>query len=205
MRLAVLTSGHDRPTTLFLGLMKRLTRSELPQIVWVTCYRHRFFGTPFSDLVHDVMRGPSFWTVGERELFAAYTSKTNDCPFCATAHRWFAGTYAGHDLIDAALDSPDTAPIRGEAKAVLTFLEKLSREPDAVTGADVKAVREAGVDATALDQAVRITVLFHVINRVMNAVGAGPLVGRERAVGTQFIRRLGYGTPPPVRLLSRAR
>jgi hypothetical protein len=28
-----------------------------------------------------VMRGPSEWTVGERELFAAYTSYLNRCPF----------------------------------------------------------------------------------------------------------------------------
>jgi hypothetical protein len=27
------------------------------------------------------MRGPSEWTVGERELFAAYTSYLNRCPY----------------------------------------------------------------------------------------------------------------------------
>jgi hypothetical protein len=27
------------------------------------------------------MRGPSEWTVGERELFAAFTSRLNQCPF----------------------------------------------------------------------------------------------------------------------------
>jgi len=27
------------------------------------------------------MRGPSEWSVGERELFAAYTSKLNQCVF----------------------------------------------------------------------------------------------------------------------------
>jgi hypothetical protein len=27
------------------------------------------------------MRGPSEWTAGERELFAAFTSLLNQCPF----------------------------------------------------------------------------------------------------------------------------
>jgi len=27
------------------------------------------------------MRGPCEWTVGERELFAAYTSYLNQCPY----------------------------------------------------------------------------------------------------------------------------
>jgi len=28
-----------------------------------------------------VMRGPSDWSVGERELFAAFVSSLNQCPF----------------------------------------------------------------------------------------------------------------------------
>jgi hypothetical protein len=31
--------------------------------------------------VHEALRGPSEWSVGERELFAAYTSKLNHCRF----------------------------------------------------------------------------------------------------------------------------
>jgi hypothetical protein len=34
-----------------------------------------------NEWTHAVMRGPSEWTVGERELFAAFTSKLNQCPF----------------------------------------------------------------------------------------------------------------------------
>src|SRR6266567_21974 len=44
-------------------------------------YRSGFFGGPYGALLHSVMRGPSAWTVGERELFAAYTSYLNQCPY----------------------------------------------------------------------------------------------------------------------------
>ena len=44
-------------------------------------YRSELFGLPFSALMQRVMRGPSDWPVGERELFAAFVSAQNQCPF----------------------------------------------------------------------------------------------------------------------------
>ena len=37
--------------------------------------------TPFSEALDVVMRGPSDWSAGERELFAGFTSLLNQCPF----------------------------------------------------------------------------------------------------------------------------
>jgi hypothetical protein len=64
MRLGVLEDGSGR-----LGVMKTLL------------YRPELFGRPFSDALDVVMRGPSEWSVGERELFAAFTSLLRQCPF----------------------------------------------------------------------------------------------------------------------------
>ena len=44
-------------------------------------YRSELFGRPFSALMQQVMRGPSDWSVGERELFAAFVSARNQCLF----------------------------------------------------------------------------------------------------------------------------
>jgi hypothetical protein len=44
-------------------------------------YRPDVFGRPFSEATDLALRGPSDWTPGERELFAAFVSALNQCPF----------------------------------------------------------------------------------------------------------------------------
>lgn len=205
MRLAVLDSGHDRVSALGLRLISRISRRDAIDVLRLTFYRSRFYGSPFSDLVQETLRGRSFWTAGEREVFASYTSQTNDCPFCVTVHRAFACSYVGDELVDGALSAPETSDLRPEAKAVLAFLQKMSRSPEGLTAADVQAVRAEGVDDEALDEAIHVSVLLHVMNRVMNAVGATTPDSRQQTIATRSIRRFGYRVPAPIRLLSRTR
>jgi hypothetical protein len=44
-------------------------------------YRPELFGRPFSELLQELMRGPSEWSEAERELFAAFVSAQQQCPF----------------------------------------------------------------------------------------------------------------------------
>ena len=44
-------------------------------------YRPELFGEPVSAYFQEVMKGPSEWSEAERELFAAFVSKLNQCPF----------------------------------------------------------------------------------------------------------------------------
>jgi len=67
VRLDVLEGPHAPPEA--LGVIKTLM------------YRPELFGMPFSDHLHVVMRGPSEWSAGERELFAGFASHLNQCLF----------------------------------------------------------------------------------------------------------------------------
>jgi hypothetical protein len=44
-------------------------------------YRSELFGRPYSAALQQIMRGPSDWSTGERELFAAFVSAQNRCVF----------------------------------------------------------------------------------------------------------------------------
>jgi hypothetical protein len=80
MRLQKVHKGHRFPDKALLGFM-RLVMGHAPGVVRTLRYRKEFFGSPFSELTQQVMRGPSPWTVGERETFAAFVSKLNKCVF----------------------------------------------------------------------------------------------------------------------------
>ena len=44
-------------------------------------FRPELFGEPISAYFQEVMKKPSEWSEGERELFAAFVSKLRQCPF----------------------------------------------------------------------------------------------------------------------------
>jgi hypothetical protein len=62
-------------------LEQTLQGTSAPDVTRVLFYRPEMFGMPFSLCLEAVMRGPSDWSVGERELFAAFVSRKNQCPF----------------------------------------------------------------------------------------------------------------------------
>jgi hypothetical protein len=80
MRLRKVHSGHGIGDKLMLGMM-RVFAGHAPGVVRTLRYRKAYFGTPWSALTQQVMRGPSPWTVGERETFAAFVSHLNKCVF----------------------------------------------------------------------------------------------------------------------------
>jgi hypothetical protein len=80
MRLEKVHRGHGLRDKLLLTVM-RLATGHAPGVVRTLLYRKEFFGRPWSELTQRVMRGPSPWTVGERELFAAFVSRLNACTF----------------------------------------------------------------------------------------------------------------------------
>jgi hypothetical protein len=81
LRLAVVDSGHQPAEAAMLAAIRERSGAEPLGVVKTLLYRPEVFGRPFSDALDGVMRGPSDWSPGERELFAAFTSLLNQCPF----------------------------------------------------------------------------------------------------------------------------
>jgi hypothetical protein len=81
MRVPAVEHRHRFKQKLFLALIRVLSRRRVPDVVKTLLYRPELFGRPMSAWTQAVMRGPSDWSVGERELFAAFTSRLNQCVF----------------------------------------------------------------------------------------------------------------------------
>jgi hypothetical protein len=81
MRLTRLDHGHTLKQKLVLLLIRLTSGFRAPDVVKTLFYRAAFFGAHQSRLTQEVMRGPSEWSVGERELFAAFVSRLAQCPF----------------------------------------------------------------------------------------------------------------------------
>jgi hypothetical protein len=81
VRLSVVDIGHGPAEAAVLDVIRERSGAEPLGVVKTIYYRPELFGRPFSDALDEAMRGPSEWTPGERELFAAFTSLLNQCPF----------------------------------------------------------------------------------------------------------------------------
>jgi hypothetical protein len=81
VRLICVDHGHAPAEAVVLEQIKERSGREPLGVVKTLLYRPELFGEPFSEELDRAMRRPSDWSAAERELFAAFTSLLNHCPF----------------------------------------------------------------------------------------------------------------------------
>ena len=64
------------------------------------------------------------------------------------------------------LDNYRTAPINERLRAMLTFIEKLTLQPNQVSSVDITPLRAAGLSREAIEDAIHVAVLFNIYDRV---------------------------------------
>ncbi|CAA9397956.1 MAG: hypothetical protein AVDCRST_MAG32-2799 [uncultured Nocardioides sp.] len=128
---------------------------------------------PLLDYHEAVMRGPSAFTVAERELMAAYVSGLNACGYCLGVHRVTAERFGvDRDLLDGLLTDLDHARgVDDRMRAVLRYVGQLTVAPAALTRDDAVAVLEAGWGEDALHDAASVCGLFNLMNRIVDGMG----------------------------------
>jgi len=173
MRLSILDHGHRRRAKLFMGMTSAMSRVDSPDIVRMLLYRPEFLTRALLDVTAPAMRGPSYWTAGEREFLAMSIARGHQCPFCLDTHAELV-RIAGQGEV-----TPDSA--RPEVQQVRDFL--LSPGDD-VTGLPEDAVLEA----------LRVGLVWNVVNRLANAFGFELREGQLHS-GTRALHRFGYRFP----------
>jgi uncharacterized peroxidase-related enzyme len=163
-----------------------------PDVVRVLSYRPEMFGTPFSICLEDVMRGPSEWSVGERELFAAFVSRKNQCPFWTASHSAVASEALGDAFVRPVLDDWRTAAIDQKLRSTLEFLEKLTLAPGEIGQDDITPMRIAGVNDRAIEDAIYVCTYFNIIDRIADSLDFEVLSSETFAQRAGNFLREGY-------------
>jgi uncharacterized peroxidase-related enzyme len=192
IRLPVIERGRGVRSLALRPVLRVLFGQPTPGFAKVLLYRHRFFGKPVGRYGQAALRGPSRWSVGERELFAGLVSAGNQCGYCAELHCAIAGLDLGASVVDDVVHDRDPDGAGPRVARMVSFLRRLSTAPDELTAADVLALRSGGLNDEAILEAVHAALLLEICNRVVNALGVeamGPVQNRRAA---SFLRRHGY-------------
>lgn len=169
---------------------------QVPDVLRTLHHRPELFGRPFSAWVESLLRGPSEWSEGERELIAAFVSSVNAYEFCTRAHSRVASLLLDGEVVELALADRGNAPISAQLRATLDFLEELTLSPEVVDRENVAPVLDAGVSVAALEDAVEIAAAFCVINRIGNALGWALQSERSLQVSAGALVERGYAQAP---------
>jgi uncharacterized peroxidase-related enzyme len=192
MKLPEVEKGTSVGSKLKLAAIRLVSGERVVDLVRLFMYRPKFFGTPVNSYIQALLRGPSEWTLGERELFAAYVSHCNGCEFCYAGHRAVANRAMGEKIVDAVFRDYRSANVTPQVKAVLAFLERLSKEPERITSADAEEVLSAGVTESGLEVAIHIATVFTVINRAADALGFEVPSASGILKSAEFLLKHGY-------------
>lgn len=170
MRLREVERGEDFATRLLIRFISIVSRMRLPDAARVALYHKTFFSAPLGAWTHAAMRGPSAWSVGERELMAAMVAKWNACPFCVRAHGAVAAKTLNRPLVDAVLADYRSAPLPAALKGTLAFLEVMTLRPSELSQQHAKEARLCGVTVDALKDAAAVGAVFNIITRYADAL-----------------------------------
>src|SRR5258707_13718396 len=192
MRLKILNSGYGFGTKVLFAFIHAVSRQPVADAAKLVFYRPDFYGAPMKEFTHEAMRGPSAWSVGDRELMAAFVSQMNACEFCIGAHTATAAR-AYHDevKVSAVLSDLENAPIEEPLRATLRLLGKLTRE-HAVTVDDMRAALAAGVSRAQMRDAIAVCLAFNTTDRLADAFGFFVPGPKAFEAGAKFLLKRGY-------------
>jgi uncharacterized peroxidase-related enzyme len=177
----------------------------VPDAAKLVFYRPGSYGARAKQFTHETMRGPSAWSVADRELMAAYVSKVNETAFCIGAHTAIAGqAHQDGAKVQAVLTDLDSAPIEDGLRATLRMLGTLTREGK-VSAGDMRDVLSAGASPQQIKDALAVCAVFNTTDRLADAFGFPLLSPEGYEAGAKYLpsaatAKLGTGSGTRIRV-----
>jgi AhpD family alkylhydroperoxidase len=194
MRLHEIDRGDGFANRLLIRFISIVSGMRLPDAARVAFYHKDFLSVPLGAWTQATMRGPSPWSIGERELMAAMIAKWNSCAFCVGAHGALAAKSMERTLVEEVLTDFRSAPISEALKGALIFLEFMTLRPSVLSAEHAKAALRAGVTADALQDAIAVATLFNIITRYTDALDFAMPSASEFERAAKMLLRRGYAS-----------
>ena len=192
MRLTNLDHGHSLGTRALFVFIRAVSRQPVLDVIKLVKYRADFYGAPMQRVTQEAMRGPSEWSVADRELMAAFVAKMNKCEWCTRAHTAVAeGAYRDGAIVSAVLSDFETAAIEEPMRATLRMLCKLTRE-HTVNGDDMLEVLAAGVSRDQIEDSLAVCFSFNTIGRLADTFGFSLPGPKAFEAGAKYLLARGY-------------
>jgi uncharacterized peroxidase-related enzyme len=192
MRLDILNRGYSPATKLLFAVIRLFSGHPVPDAAKLVFYRPDFYGGRAKEFTHEAMRGPSAWSVADRELMAAYVSKVNESAFCVGAHTATASrAYQDGTKVQAVLADLESAAIEEPLRATLRMLGKLTAEGK-LSGADMREVLATGVSRQQAQDALAVCAAFNTTSRLAEAFGFEMLSPEGFEAGAKYLLKRGY-------------
>ena len=193
MRLEVF--GSYKPTLLqrvIIALSRALFGESTVEALLAAYYRPEMLASNFFKMQHHLLRGPSEWSIEDRELIGAFVAVYLKCDFCMTVHSYLAEPNEKPiDRINRLVEDPsDDIPPR--LSAILPLLEKLTRQPWNVTQEDFDAASRAGLSRNEIEDAVMVCIDFNIGARFVNALGIEIPTTKALARARPIMKYTGY-------------
>ena len=190
MRLAILDHGHGVRAKAMFALIRVFSGHPVVDAVKLALYRPSFYRG--GGLTQEAMRGPSDWSVADRELMAAFVSKVNNTEFCIAAHTATSAlAYKDGAKVSAALADLETAPLTEPLRSTLRMLGKLTRE-DNVDADDMSTVLAAGVSEQQIKDALAVAFAFNVTDRLADVFDFAVDDSAAIKAGAKYLLARGY-------------
>lgn len=123
-------------------------------------------------LFNAIMYGPGGLRRADRELATVAASRVNGCIYCASVHaRRYAQLTRDEALVQRLLDEGVDTPLPAREQALVDYAVALTRDPHAVTSADLAPLRDAGLSDGDIFDAALAAAMFGWANRLMQTLG----------------------------------
>jgi uncharacterized peroxidase-related enzyme len=193
MRLPEVERGDTFAHRMTIRMISRAAGYRIPDAARVAFYDKAFVGPALGAWTQRTMRGPSAWSVSERELMAAQVAKWNSCPFCVGAHGSIAVKGMDQAIVEAVLADYRTAGISDRLRAALAFLDRMTNDPDHLDADAARTASVAGLTPQDLEDAAAVGAVFAIITRYANTLGFEIPTAEEFDRAADMLLKRGYG------------